>query len=1038
VSDVDLMQASNKASLLGLDKMGIEFDEMASIAVKLGKAMGSDAAKSVDDLTTALSRQSPMILDNLGLSVKLEDAYQKYADKIGVAASALDDEQKKLAFGEAAMSAAAEKAATLGEANLTLGEQISRLGNVLTNTRAELGAAANESSLAADALGGYTDVVSETIDNLSEAWDHFTNINEVMSEQIGLSVDLGNKYKDDLTDGLMLFLVPALGAANIAGKALNATLEYMDALTQRNAGKLDVANLPAVNEGPAISFSRKPGDIGLSPEADRAAHAIAQKELDAYVKERRAKYQKEQEDRLRALENGGEKAAKAVAKQHKEREKLEKDHQDRLAKLSGGDQVAKAIQASLDIKELKGKLGDDAAAKIFGELLDAKDIAKAIKPEAVAGIEEALRTLSTNPGVVRAAREQGAKVIQQFQIGMAGAKASDIRGIGGAIAINSYQVAGITGVLGQTTQGIEQLSSKFNDIGIPMSVVNDRFNTFIESTGKWNAQLDSAVEAFSQLAQITQGMGTGLDKISGGVGAVFGSAKAGQQFATSLGGLFGSANFAKTKTGAAAGGAMAGFSGGASLAALTGTTSAGKGALAGAAGGAASGAMAGAVAGPMGMAIGAGVGAIAGAIGGYFTAKKAAKEAKALMVENRKELLAFYGDRENLIAQAKRLGISEAEVNKNILNNEKDTKAYAKTVTKLSEASEKESKAAKKLAEGLNDVARVRGVVSKQQMKDVRAGLAAGEGAPQLQVAREFMALQADQLLGGLQGLASGPMTAGLVQAVGNALPAAFAELKRSGMSTVDALRAMAPTLQAFQANAVAAGLGSTEGFDTLNASLSVLTDEKLGPFVQRADLASQSLAALANLGYVNQQSFSGFAGSITESFNALKEGAGADQALMTLQGPLQNVWQLAKDFGYATDEATAALLEQAEAAGLVGDKFRPAGERMAEALDTVVERLDELIGVFTGELVTESSAGAQQAGAAILDQFAKVQPVVKVRYEYEMPDAPSVPTGNGGGTNAARTATQDAAGGDIYMDGERVGFIVGRHLGKVSDYAGA
>ena len=45
--------------------------------------MGQDATKSLDDLITALGRSSPMILDNLGLSVKLGEANEKYAQKLG-------------------------------------------------------------------------------------------------------------------------------------------------------------------------------------------------------------------------------------------------------------------------------------------------------------------------------------------------------------------------------------------------------------------------------------------------------------------------------------------------------------------------------------------------------------------------------------------------------------------------------------------------------------------------------------------------------------------------------------------------------------------------------------------------------------------------------------------------------------------------------------------------------------------------------------------------------------------------------------------
>lgn len=74
VDDLALMTAANRGALLGLTDMGIDMAELAGIATTLGRAVGQDAAKSTDDLTVALARQSPMILDNLGIKMSLSDA----------------------------------------------------------------------------------------------------------------------------------------------------------------------------------------------------------------------------------------------------------------------------------------------------------------------------------------------------------------------------------------------------------------------------------------------------------------------------------------------------------------------------------------------------------------------------------------------------------------------------------------------------------------------------------------------------------------------------------------------------------------------------------------------------------------------------------------------------------------------------------------------------------------------------------------------------------------------------------------------------
>ncbi len=122
VSNYDLMLSANKAMLLGLPITSESMGDLAQTAATLGKAMGQDATKSLDDLITALGRSSPMILDNLGLTVKVGEANEAYAAKLHKSADALSDAEKKMAFYEAAMEAAKRKTDELGAQTMTLGD----------------------------------------------------------------------------------------------------------------------------------------------------------------------------------------------------------------------------------------------------------------------------------------------------------------------------------------------------------------------------------------------------------------------------------------------------------------------------------------------------------------------------------------------------------------------------------------------------------------------------------------------------------------------------------------------------------------------------------------------------------------------------------------------------------------------------------------------------------------------------------------------------------------------------------------------------
>lgn len=142
VANYDLMTSANKAMLLGLPVTAASMGELARTATILGKAMGQDATKSIDDLITALGRSSPPILDNLGLTVKVGEANEAYAAKMKIVGRELTEAEKKTAFYEAAMVAAKKKTAELGDQAMTLGEVLTsvwtQIGNVVTSATATI------------------------------------------------------------------------------------------------------------------------------------------------------------------------------------------------------------------------------------------------------------------------------------------------------------------------------------------------------------------------------------------------------------------------------------------------------------------------------------------------------------------------------------------------------------------------------------------------------------------------------------------------------------------------------------------------------------------------------------------------------------------------------------------------------------------------------------------------------------------------------------------------------------------------------------
>jgi hypothetical protein len=114
VSDFRLMQTANSAVLLGVAQTGDELAEMAELARRLGKAVGRDAVAAFQDLATGIGRQSRLILDNLGLQVRVQEAYEDYANILNKTVDELTDAEKKQGFLNAAMDQARLKVARLG------------------------------------------------------------------------------------------------------------------------------------------------------------------------------------------------------------------------------------------------------------------------------------------------------------------------------------------------------------------------------------------------------------------------------------------------------------------------------------------------------------------------------------------------------------------------------------------------------------------------------------------------------------------------------------------------------------------------------------------------------------------------------------------------------------------------------------------------------------------------------------------------------------------------------------------------------------
>lgn len=176
------MSAANKAMMLDVAKTPEQFERLTKVAVKLGRAMGVDAAKSIDDFVIAAGRQSMMIADNLGLTIKAGVANEKYAKILGKTVKELTTAEKKQAFLNEMLTAGEKKTKELGEATGSLATDIERAQAKMTDAKIALAEMSAEIVYAVIHMNDLRALTEETHDEIIKASDTFAEYRSQMAK----------------------------------------------------------------------------------------------------------------------------------------------------------------------------------------------------------------------------------------------------------------------------------------------------------------------------------------------------------------------------------------------------------------------------------------------------------------------------------------------------------------------------------------------------------------------------------------------------------------------------------------------------------------------------------------------------------------------------------------------------------------------------------------------------------------------------------------------------------------------------------------
>ncbi len=96
ISKYEMIPAINKAKMLGFDFSGNKLSETLSMTTKVAQMFNIDPTKAFADFTVAITKASPIIMDNVGVLLRLEEAYRMNYETTYKGVDAYDKWEKKL------------------------------------------------------------------------------------------------------------------------------------------------------------------------------------------------------------------------------------------------------------------------------------------------------------------------------------------------------------------------------------------------------------------------------------------------------------------------------------------------------------------------------------------------------------------------------------------------------------------------------------------------------------------------------------------------------------------------------------------------------------------------------------------------------------------------------------------------------------------------------------------------------------------------------------------------------------------------------
>lgn len=215
-----------------------------------------------------------------------------------------------------------------------------------------------------------------------------------------------------------------------------------------------------------------------------------------------------------------------------------------------------------------------------------------------------------------------------------------------------------------------------------------------------------------------------------------------------------------------------------------------------------------------------------------------------------------------------------------------------------------------------------------------------------------------------------------------------FDELRKGPEGVKGAMAALAPVIEEIDLAIQKFGVEADVVFNDMRSLLGTMADEDVMNAVTAVEGLGETMIGLSNAVLLNEDTYRGLSRAIVDTRNNLvAQGHDGEHVNRLMQRELQTIWELQQDWGYAVDETTQALLDQATAQGIVGDKFRSAEQQMTRSLDAIATTLGEIRDLLRDDL----PAAADDAANGVNDALDRIptERDFTFRVNYDDPGAP-------------------------------------------------